>query len=206
MAATGAEWSLAYLGRTAAGMAYTDELSMLGPIDVYARDRGPRVDLPTLLATPRIGTVVYCCGPETLLTAVEEYCVDWPHNTLHVERFAPKHFESGEDAAFEVECAQAGVTVTVVPGESILDALEASGVSVLSACRQGTCGTCETVVLDGEPEHRDSLLTVTEQEANDLMMTCCSRSPGSRLVLDLWSRVPPIDRAPAGRQRPAIGR
>jgi ferredoxin len=58
-------------------------------------------------------------------------------------------------------------------------------VGVLSSCAEGTCGTCETGVLDGRPDHRDSVLTADEQAANDCMLICVSRSCTDRLVLDL---------------------
>ena len=54
-----------------------------------------------------------------------------------------------------------------------------------TSCREGICGTCETAVLDGEPDHRDSLLTDDERADGDTMMICCSRSRADRLVLDL---------------------
>jgi ferredoxin len=76
--------------------------------------------------------------------------------------------------------------VLAVPaGRSILDVVEDSGVSVLSSCQEGTCGTCETTVLSGRPDHRDSVLTEEEQQAGDAMMICVSRSCSPRLVLDL---------------------
>ena len=71
------------------------------------------------------------------------------------------------------------------PGQSILDALEEQGVSVLSSCQEGVCGTCETRVLEGIPDHRDSLLSEEEREANEYMMICVGRSKSDRLVLDL---------------------
>jgi ferredoxin len=84
-----------------------------------------------------------------------------------------------------VELAQSGMTLDVPPDRSILEVVEAAGVQVLSSCQEGTCGTCETGVLAGEPEHRDSLLTNEERAANDTMMICVSRSCGAKLVLDL---------------------
>jgi ferredoxin len=63
--------------------------------------------------------------------------------------------------------------------------VEEAGVAVLSSCQEGTCGTCETAVLAGEVDHRDSLLTPDEQAANDTMFICVSRAACPRLVLDL---------------------
>jgi ferredoxin len=77
------------------------------------------------------------------------------------------------------------MTVTVPAGTSILAAVEDAGIPVLSSCAEGICGTCETTVLAGEPDHRDSLLTDDEKAAGDTMLICVSRCRGARLVLDL---------------------
>jgi ferredoxin len=87
--------------------------------------------------------------------------------------------------SFEVELARTGTTVTVPPGRTVLEAVAEVGVEVLSSCRQGICGTCETTVLEGEPDHRDALLDDIERQANDCMFICVSRARGDRLVLDL---------------------
>ncbi|MFC3961495.1 2Fe-2S iron-sulfur cluster-binding protein [Nocardia jiangsuensis] len=71
------------------------------------------------------------------------------------------------------------------PGVSVLDAVAATGVPVLSSCRTGTCGTCETAVLDGIPEHRDAILDDLERSENRCMFPCVSRAAADRLVLDL---------------------
>jgi len=63
--------------------------------------------------------------------------------------------------------------------------LEESGLSVLSSCLEGVCGTCETRVIEGQPDHRDSLLTEDERADNEYMMICVSRSLSDHLVLDL---------------------
>ena len=129
-------------------------------------------------------------GPEGLLAAAEQHCAAWPAGALHLERFAAKPQSEpaagpGQEAPFEVVCQRSGLTVTVPPGQSIIDALEENGVSVLSSCLEGVCGTCETAVLEGVPDHRDSLLSEEEREANEYMMICVGRSKSDRLVLDL---------------------
>jgi ferredoxin len=67
----------------------------------------------------------------------------------------------------------------------VLEVLEQAGVPVTSSCREGTCGTCETDVLSGRPEHRDSVLSPAEQESGRQMMICESRSLDGELVLDI---------------------
>jgi ferredoxin len=80
---------------------------------------------------------------------------------------------------------RSGISIHVGGDESIFSAAERAGVSVLGSCREGICGTCETVVIEGEVDHRDSVLSAAEQEANDSMMICVSRARGPRLVIDL---------------------
>lgn len=186
--ASGADWRLVYGGRSRASMAFREELvARYGDrVEIRPQDETGLLDLDELLGAPRDGVAVYCCGPEPLLAAVEQRCAVWPPGSLHVERFSPKAgADAGERTTFEVELAASGRTVTVPPDKSILAAVEEAGVSVLSSCQEGTCGTCETPVLDGVPDHRDSLLTDEERAANDTMMICVSRSCGPRLVLDL---------------------
>jgi ferredoxin-NADP reductase len=187
--AAGADWQLVYGGRTAASMAFVEQLRAThGEERVVLRpqDEHGLLDLDSLLGEPADGTLVYCCGPGPLLDAVEQRCASWPSGSLHTERFTPK--EQGEpvlSGAFEVELAQSGTTLTVPPDRSILEVLEDAGIQVLSSCQEGTCGTCETVVLAGEVDHRDSLLTDEEMAANDTMFICVSRAACPRLVLDL---------------------
>ncbi|MGI8331995.1 PDR/VanB family oxidoreductase [Actinomadura scrupuli] len=186
--AAGADWHLLYGGRHRRSMAFLGELAALGDrVAVRPQDETGLLDLDGPLGEPRDGTAVYCCGPEPLLAAVEERCAGWPPGALHLERFAPRPPEAGRETGqgFEVVLARSGLTVTVAPGTSVLRAVEEAGVAVLSSCREGTCGTCETTVLEGVPEHRDSVLTGEERDTREFMMICVSRARGPRLVLDL---------------------
>ena len=186
--ASGADWTLSYGGRTRSSIAYGDELATqyAGRVQVLPADETGLLDLDKLIGEPRADTMVYCCGPEPLLRAVEERCASWPSGALHIERFAPKQqAEPVLTESFEVELSESRRTLTVPPDKSILAVLEEAGIDVLSSCTEGTCGTCETVVLDGEVDHRDSLLTPAEQAANDVMFVCVSRGACDRLVLEL---------------------
>jgi ferredoxin-NADP reductase len=185
--AAGADWELVYGGRHRASMAFLDELARYGDrVSIHPQDEVGLLDLDALLGEPRPDTRVYCCGPEPLLAAVEARCGAWPAGALHVERFAAKPLtEPVRSETFEVVLAQSELTVPVPPERSILEVVEEAGVGVLSSCAEGTCGTCETAVLEGTPDHRDSVLSNEERAANDCMMICVSRSTTPRLVLDL---------------------
>ncbi|WP_026401937.1 PDR/VanB family oxidoreductase [Actinomadura rifamycini] len=183
--AAGADWRLVYGGRRLSAMAFRDELARYGDrVELRPQDESGLPDLDAALATVEPGTLVYCCGPEPMVAAVEERCGERAPGALRTERFAARP-DTGRREAFEVELAQSGKTVEIPAGCSILEAVEKAGVGVLSSCREGTCGTCETVVLEGEPDHRDSVLTDAERADGGFMMICVSRSRGPRLVLDL---------------------
>ncbi|WP_460774630.1 PDR/VanB family oxidoreductase [Microbacterium sp. GXF7504] len=185
--AAGADWTLDYAGRSRRTMAFASELEAAYPgrVRLHAADEGERLDVAALAAGVDDATAVYACGPARLIAALEAAV---PAERLHVERFEAKEF--GEPVwtdPFEVELAMSGEVVTVEPGQSVLEAIEqqAPDAMVLSSCRRGTCGTCEVGVLEGEVEHRDSVLTPLEQEGDTVMMVCVSRARCPRLVLDL---------------------
>lgn len=90
-----------------------------------------------------------------------------------------------QNHSFEVECRTSGVTVTVPADKSILDALFDAGLDVPCSCQQGICGTCETKIVSGEADHRDSILSDEERAANKTLMICVSRAKGPHLVLEI---------------------
>jgi ferredoxin len=90
-----------------------------------------------------------------------------------------------DSAPVQVVCETAGRVLLVPPATSILQAVRDAGLDVTPPCVDGLCGTCETRVLDGEPDHRDALLTAEERAAGDTMLICVSRARTPRLVLDL---------------------
>jgi ferredoxin-NADP reductase len=186
--AAGADWQLVYGGRTRASMAFLDELAQYGTRVVLApQDEVGLLDLDALLGEPDDQTLVYCCGPEALLTAVEQRCAAWPAGALHLERFAPRvaPAPAAGERSFELTLARTGITVTVPPDRSVFDIVQEAGVSVLGSCHEGICGTCEQMVLGGDVDHRDSILDEDERAANDTMMICVSRCRSDRLTLDL---------------------
>ncbi|RII18789.1 Phenoxybenzoate dioxygenase subunit beta [Streptomyces sp. YIM 130001] len=183
-AARGSRRRFVYGGRSRGSMAFTEELAAFGgELTLVPQDQLGHIDLDPALAGLPDDTLVYACGPAPLLAAVEERC---PAERLRLERFsAPVVEQTGADEAFEVECRASGLTLQVGPDSSILRAAEEAGLSVNSSCQEGICGSCETRVLDGTPDHRDFLLSEAEHAAGTTMMICVSRRASGRLVLDL---------------------
>lgn len=199
LAARGADWRLLYGGRRRGAMAFAEELGRHGDrVVLHPQDTHGLLPLEPVLDDLRAAgqpgsaepgsaePAIYCCGPEGLLGAVERLCAARPAGALHVERFRPAvAARQDTDRAFDVQIAGSGRVIRVAAGRSVLEALEAAGLGVPSSCRDGTCGTCETRVVAGPVDHRDSVLTAAEHSRGETMMICVSRSSGERLVLDI---------------------
>ena len=193
----GLPWQLFYGGRSRSSMAFLCELETIGGSNVQVvpqQDKG-MLDLRAVLRGAPQDAAVYCCGPEGMLRAAEEHCRELlPPNALRLERFgAPRSAaRAGVSAApqvdgggFEVELRRTGAVLPVPADRTLLDVVREAVPDVLYSCEDGFCGSCETHVLEGVPEHHDSILTTRQQEKGDTMMICVGRSKSARLVLDL---------------------
>lgn len=181
-------WRLVYGGRSRESMAFLDELEQYGDkVRLYPQDEVGHIDLETELE-PEPGALVYSCGPTPMLDAVTDHCDRrWPEGSLNIEKFASDEAVEavGDDAqAFEVQLGVDGPVVDIPADATILGTLLDLDADVLYSCEEGTCGSCETQVLEGEPDHRDSLLSDSEREQGS-MLICVSRCRGCRLVLDI---------------------
>lgn len=183
---SGAPWRMVYAGRTRESMPFTDVLlgRSTGSVVIHSDDESGSIDMSDVLERRSPSAQIYCCGPEGLINAVEGALEPSARGHLHVERFRPSPLEHAADAQFVVELARSGISLTVPADVSILDTLHTYGVDVPFSCREGTCGTCETAVLSGDVDHRDSVLSQAERDTNEFMMLCVSRAAGDRLVLD----------------------
>jgi vanillate O-demethylase ferredoxin subunit len=147
---------------------------------------GRRMDLGAAMENVLPRTHVYCCGPggmlKNFLAAASAHGL--PPDQVHVEYFA-NEAEALTGGGFTVVLHRSGKELLVKPGETILDAVEAAGVEVPQSCLEGLCGSCETRVIEGVPEHRDMVLSERDRQAGKTMMICCSGTKSQRLVLDL---------------------
>lgn len=189
----GVPWKLVYGGRNRATMAFLDEIAAHsgGTVDLIPEEERGYPDLDTILQETPPTSAVFTCGPPGMLAAVEERAAKYlPEGSLHLERFtAPEGSVSpelsGDDDVFECVLARKGVTITVPPDKTLLRAIRDVLPSMLYSCEEGYCGTCEVKVLEGVPDHRDTILSDEERASNKTIMVCVSRSQTPRLVLDL---------------------
>lgn len=188
--ALGRSWELFYAARTRGTAAFLDETHALAPtgdnlhLNFDHEASGRMFDLAAIVKSAAAGAHLYCCGPAPMLAAFEAAAAGRPPGQVHVEYFRAVE-QPACDGGFDVRLARSKRTVTVEPGRTILDALLDAGITASYACTEGLCGTCETRVLEGIPDHRDLFLKPEEHVQNRTIMICCSGSKSRTLVLDL---------------------
>lgn len=185
----GRPWSLFYAVRSRRRAAYLDAILALdagGNVHFHFDDehQGEFINLGPIVHDAAPGTHLYCCGPLPMLAAFERATEGLPADTVHVEYLAAKE-PVAVKGGFDVVLARSERSVFVPDNSTILDALVAAGIAVEHSCLEGVCGTCETKVIEGIPDHRDMVLSAQERASNRTMMICCSGSKSDRLVLDL---------------------
>jgi vanillate O-demethylase ferredoxin subunit len=187
----GRSWELFYAARTRFAAAFLDELNVIRPqpyanlhVNFDHEPCGRPFDLSQIVRNTGTDAHLYCCGPVPMLEAFEAATRDRPAETVHVEYFKAKE-KPAAGGGFEVRLARSNRTIRVEAGKTILNALLDAGIAVKYACTEGVCGTCETGVVEGVPDHRDLFLSKEEQATNKIMMICCSGSKSGTLVLDI---------------------
>jgi tetrachlorobenzoquinone reductase len=186
--AIGRDWRLYYAVRRRAEAVFAPELLALGDrvvLHVDEEQGGRLLDLPAIVgASFGAEAHFYCCGPAPMMAAFKEAAATVPAERVHLEYFTSETAPATQ-GGFVVELARSGRSIPVPPGTTIVQALRDAGIKVTVSCEQGICGTCETRVLQGMPEHRDMILSDEEKAAGRTMMICCSGSLSEVLVLDL---------------------
>lgn len=184
--AIGRDWDLIFYSRTRNSTPFLERLKDKPCVRLhFDREPGAEIlDINSLVSAVPAGVHLYCCGPLTMLEAFEQATKARAAETVHVEYFTAKE-PPATQGGFVVVLAKSGREIAIPAGKTILTALRDEGVDVPHSCTEGICGTCETKVLEGIPDHRDRILTDAQRLANKTMMICCSGAKSGKLVLDL---------------------
>ena len=182
----GRPWELYYSCRSRMDTAFLSELSKYSQVHFHFDDeeQGRFLNVAGIVEKLPKNAHLYCCGPAPMLAAFEAATAHWAPEQVHVEYFTPK-FAAAQEGGFVVELARSKRELVIPPGKSILQAVREAGIQVPHSCEEGVCGACETRVISGTPDHRDTILTESERKESATMMICCSGSKSPRLVLDI---------------------
>lgn len=185
-------WELHYGARDRESAAFREEFERLetarpGRVHFnFDDEEAGMLDVAQVAAAAREDAHLYCCGPLPMLEAFKDAAADRKPETVHLEYFtAPAVAPSAPQKSFTVVLARTGQSFEVGPTDSILGVLFENGVRAAYSCQEGMCGTCIVNVLEGEPDHKDFVLSDEEHASNRLMTICVSGSKSKKLVIDL---------------------
>jgi len=187
--AKGADWRLFYGARDRHHTAFHDELASFGDrVHFWPQDERGVLPLQDLVSTAG-AALIYACGPGGMLDSLQAVCdQNGAGERLRIERFSGTGLPetpAGESSEFIAVVASTGQEVVVKPDQTLLNALLDAGVDALFSCEEGTCGTCELKVIEGTPDHRDSILSESQKQSGQYIMPCVSRALSGRIVLDI---------------------
>jgi ferredoxin-NADP reductase len=152
-------------------------------LQTWFSDEGRRFSAE-MIVPPDDGGHLYVCGPPRLLTPVLAHAAanGWPEAQVHTEIFKPHSDENFKPEPFDAFIASTGAVLHVPADLSLLDVLRAHGLTMVSSCELGVCGSCVCGYRNGTVIHRDVVLPLASRQ--DRMMPCVSRAHVS-VMLDL---------------------
>ncbi|WP_033135015.1 hybrid-cluster NAD(P)-dependent oxidoreductase [Aeromonas finlandensis] len=129
---------------------------------------------------------VYLCGPAPYMAAASSMLAEQglPPEQLHQESFGLPPAEPAATTSnhFWLTLKKSGKKVTILPGQTLLAALEAAGETMMAACRAGICGSCRCTT-EGEIE-RQSVMTLSAQDLESGVVLACSCTAKGDISLD----------------------
>ena len=182
--ARGVSFDIHYAGRDASQMAFRDRLQheFAEKLQLYRSSLGERMNLQEILKTADEEAMIYICGPGRLIDDVlaTAEALDISPTRIRFERFTVT--ANANDRRFVVELQGRGQEIEVAADQSMLEALLSAGVEMPYSCRSGICRSCVMAVVEGQVDHRDSVLSAEEQAQS--MCPCVSRAADDKLVVD----------------------
>lgn len=183
-------FELHYCCRSSAHMVFGERLlrDHSGALKMHYSDTQTRIDLARVVQNAGEGPQIYACGPARMLDELQNLTAHLPAGRLVIEHFTAIAI-AGDEAAeqgFNVRLRDTGIELVVPANQSLLEVLQNQGIDLPYDCGEGLCGSCEVMVHAGQVEHRDSVLSNSEKQANTKMMACCSRGrDGETLTIGL---------------------
>ena len=154
-------------------------------VKFYFSEKGEYLKPKQILQNQPLGTHLYLCAPTSLMSDCRSaaQALGYPDSAIHRELFGAT--KTNKIKPFTAVLAKSKKAIKVPKDKTLLEALEAAGISPNYSCRAGGCGACEVKVIEGAIEHLDSYYSSEERAEQDRILTCVSRAKSQQLVIDL---------------------
>ena len=177
--------TLHYAGKSLKKMAFAHRLQRIleERIMLYPSDGHQRLSVKTILEQAPSNALFFACGPERLLKDLDDCrkALNISQDRVRTERFQTVKSVMNQSVSLSVEGHEK--TIEVPADQSILDALIEQGYNPNYSCKTGQCKQCVVKVLEGQPDHRDQVLT--EDEKTQWFCPCVSRAKTKHLHIKL---------------------
>ena len=167
------------------------------PEDMLGQDyhHGERVSVELMKSVlPHSDFDFYLCGPPPMMKSIVNDLQEGGINTkrIHFEAFGPASVKQVVEAtshpsdvqeshAFDIRFARSDKTVTWDKRfSSLLECAEENDIIMDSGCRAGNCGTCESVLIEGDIDY----IQERGAECQKRGFLSCISIPRSNLVVD----------------------
>lgn len=161
--------------------------SLTGDSTLAGVPHGGLLDTDRLLQlVPAMPADFLVCGPPAMTTSLRDGLLarGLPPEDFHTEAFGPAAARATHimrPGPCEVTFDRSSYTVlSTDPSETILDVADRYGIEIASSCRSGSCGTCLTVVLDGEVAYPTE---PTAPHSKERVLACLA-IPTTNVVID----------------------
>ncbi|MEM6637400.1 MAG: reductive dehalogenase [Pseudomonadota bacterium] len=186
--AKGAAFEFHYSGRSRDRMGLLDDIAAFDwaeRVKLHVSDEGSRADLDAIFTGYKPGWHAYTCGADRYMSSVMDAAerAGFPDDARHLEYFSVPEEPEYENHPFTLRLTRTGTEIVVPSDKTAADVLIAEGVDVDVKCSDGLCGVCKCGVISGEVEHRDFVLSKSQQASN--MILCRSRAKVSEGVVEV---------------------
>ena len=134
------------------------------------------------------GCSTYICGPEAMMDATINLLesLGMPRRQIFTELFVSTKNSEYDELATEAKIvfSKSHKEFMLPAGSTLLEGAEAVSVSIESACRVGTCGTCKVKVLSGSTAmYRDDCLSDKEIKSG-IVLACQAVAQSPNIVIE----------------------
>ena len=131
----------------------------------------------------------YICGPGGMNTAVKAalMSLDVPATRIHMESYGGavdlNDGVTGTAATATVTLAGTQHTVPIAAGQTVLDAVRASGLTPPFSCQSGVCGACRAQLSHGDVHMRARMALEDSDVKKGAILTCQSVASSANITL-----------------------
>jgi len=185
-----ADFVMHYSGREKQQMAFLEELASFpwaDKVQLHVSGEGTRIEFASVFAHALADSHVYTCGSENYMNAVMDAAeqAGFSDEQRHLEYFSVPETPEWVNHEFSLKLARSGKVLEVPAELSATDVLVANGIDIDVKCSDGLCGVCQCGLIEGDAEHRDFVLSKSQQQDNIILCQSRAAEKGGVLVIDL---------------------